>query len=89
LLIPLLLLYILLNCLDYWLTQSSIKIGAKEINPIIKFIGLIPSKIVGTIILTTAYVITLDIKIWYAIDFILLGICIWNFIVYSRLNKCQ
>ena len=86
-LIFLLIIYILLNCIDYWLTQRAIQLGAKEINPILRWLRLIPGKVIGTIILTTGYILTSNIKIWYGIDFILLGICIWNFVQFKKLGK--
>jgi hypothetical protein len=86
-LILLLITYILLNYIDYWLTQKVLKLGAKEINPIVRWLRLIPSKVIGTIILTTGYILTSNVKIWYGIDFILLGICIWNFVQFKKLGK--
>jgi hypothetical protein len=75
-------LFLIFNWLDYWLTRKIIAKGGKELNPIIKFIGLLPSKIVGSILVVAAGYFS----VWAlaAPTLAIAGACVWNTIQFKR-----
>ena len=75
----LILIFIALNFLDYTLTCKIIKLGGKEINPVIKIFGIIPVKVVVFIFLLLFYNF-IDWRVFAIPDVIFAGVCIWNFI---------
>jgi hypothetical protein len=80
--IPFISLYILftiLNWLDFYFTRIILRKGGKELNPVIKFLGLLPAKIAGQILIGLfGYFGNWAVLI--PVDMILIGTCIWNYI---------
>ena len=84
--IPFIYLFILfniLNWLDFYLTKKILDDGGRELNPVIRFLGLLPAKIGATVFVgLTGYFIHYAIII--PVTIILAGVCVWN---YYQLKK--
>ena len=76
--ILLILLFVILNVVDALLTESVLKRGGKEINPIIKKFGLYQIKIAGTLLFILLGVLSSFLIVFIVADLILLGVCGWN-----------
>jgi hypothetical protein len=75
-------LFLVFNWLDYWLTKTVIAKGGTELNPIIKFIGLLPSKIVGSILVVAAGYFSIYALI--APTLAMAGVCVWNYVQFKK-----
>ena len=86
--IPFILLFILfniLNWLDYYLIRCSLKLGGKELNFVIRAVGLLPAKIGATILFGLAgYFINYTILIPASI--IMAGACTWNYYIWQSIK---
>jgi len=85
-LVILILIYIVLNVIDYVLTKKVLNRGGIELNLFQRWIGPIPAKIIGTLVIVGGYIYTRQISVWIGIDVVLLCICIWNYFQYLKIT---
>ncbi len=83
--ILLIVLFTILNWLDYYLTKKILDHGGIELNPVVEVFGLLPVKIGSTILFGLAgYFISYQILIPAII--VMAGVCIWNLIQVRRIK---
>ncbi len=72
-------LWVALNFVDYALTKKIISMGGKELNPLIRFVGMIPAKIGFTGLLVGYYFFTGRWELFIPCDIAMGLVCGWNF----------
>jgi len=77
--------YIVLNVIDYVLTKKVLNLGGIELNLFQRWIGAIPAKIIGTLVIVVGYIYSRQISIWIGIDVVFLCICVWNYFQYLKI----
>jgi hypothetical protein len=83
-------LFIILNIMDAYLTKISLQMGAIEANPFMTYVG-------GVIIIKGAIAFAMVFILYYfkkervlwLLNFLLLGVILWNSAVYWILNYSQ
>ncbi len=75
----LLIAWVILNLVDYLLTQKILSEGGKELNPVVRTLGLLPVKIVSMVV---AGVLGWFLPVYFiaGIDVLLVAVCVWNLI---------
>jgi len=80
-------LFIILNGVDFWLTRRILKAGGRELNPIIRKLGLWQVKVGGIIVVLLWWLITgIEFPI-HLLNLSLLAVCIWNLFQYFTQKK--
>ena len=81
--VPLSILFLIVNWLDFYLTKRGLSKGGVELNPVIKFIGLLPTKIATSILIIG---IGFYINKWILVASLppLIFVGIWNFIQFRK-----
>jgi hypothetical protein len=77
--------FVLLNVFDIWLTSKALKMGAKELNPIVKKFGLYLPKLIVPICIVIAY-----FTAWWVLIIpvgLMVGLTIWNIKQYNKMEK--
>lgn len=82
----LILIYVVLNVIDYIFTKKVLNLGGIELNPFQRWIGAVPGKIIGTLVVVGGYIYTRQISIWIGIDVVFLCICMWNYFQYLKIT---
>jgi len=69
-------LFLVFNWADWYLTKRILAKGGTELNPVIKFLGLVPAKIVSSILVLAAGYFS----VWALVPTTLAaaGACVWN-----------
>lgn len=86
LLVILILIYVVLNVIDYVLTKKVLGLGGIELNLIQRWTGTVPAKIIGSLMIVGGYIYTCQISIWIGIDVVLFCICVWNYFQYLKIT---
>lgn len=82
----LIVIYVVLNIIDYLLTKKVLNLGGIELNLFQRWIGMVPAKILGTLIIVGGYIYTHQISVWIGVDVILSCICVWNYFQYLKIT---
>lgn len=78
--------FILLNVVDWYLTQRILKKGGRELNPVIRWIGVTRSKLIFVpIVVILGFLIDWVVLIIPVL--LLAAVCIWNYIQLRKIKK--
>ncbi len=74
--------FLLLQALDFYLTKLVLKKGGIELNPIFKYIGMIPVKVISSILIVGGIFYLTVVGIIPIV--IMICVCIWNYKQYRK-----
>lgn len=70
--------FVILNLLDAYLTRQTVKKGGRELNPIIRKLGMWKVKAGGLVVVVIWWLLTGVVFPIYLLNLLLLCACIWN-----------